>query len=260
MNKESNAYIILFSVIMVVIVGVGLAVIAQITKPNYIKNQEIEKKQNILSSVGIRVSPSEAEATYNKHITGSVVFKQDGSVVDGQDAFLVDLAKELKKPEADQFYTLFFCSKDNESFYIIPMRGKGLWDAVWGFVAVNNDGITIAGAMFDHKGETPGLGAEISKEGFQKQFLGKKIVDASGEFKGVEVAKQGKYPEGYEHSVDGISGGTITSNGVSDMIQKYLKAFQAYMKVNVSAIPAPQPEPETLDTLETTLIEADTIN
>lgn len=233
MNRESNAYIILFSAVMVVVVGVSLALIAQVTKPNFIKNQRLEKMQNILSSVNIQVSPSEAEAAYEKYITGSVVYKMDGTLVEGVDAFeQVDLAKELKKPEDQQYFPLYECTKEDGKYFIIPMRGKGLWDAIWGYVAIKDDAATIAGAVFDHKGETPGLGAEIAKTPFQEQFPNKKIVDASGVFTGIEVAKAGKHPAGYEHGVDGISGGTITSNGVNDMLMKYLKAFRNYIEKN----------------------------
>lgn len=233
MNRESNAFIILFSVVMVIVVGVSLALIAQVTKPNYIKNQRLEKMQNILSSVNIKVSPSEAKSAYNKYITGSVVYKSDGTLVEGVDAFeQVDLAKELKKPDDQQFFPLYECSKEDGKYFIIPMRGKGLWDAIWGYVAIKEDAVTVAGAVFDHKGETPGLGAEIAKSIFQDQFPGKKILDANGNFTGIEVAKVGKNPPGYEHGVDGISGGTITSNGVNDMLKKYLQAFRNYIEKN----------------------------
>lgn len=248
MNRESNAYIILFSVIMVVVVGVSLALIAQVTKPNFIKNQRLEKMQNILSSVNIRVSPSEAESAYKKYITGSVVYKSDGTLVEGVDAFeQVDLAKELKKPDDQQFFPLYECSKEDGKYFIIPMRGKGLWDAIWGYVAIKEDAVTVAGAVFDHKGETPGLGAEIAKSIFQDQFSGKKILDATGNFTGIEVAKAGKNPAGYEHGVDGISGGTITSNGVNDMLMKYLQAFRYYIvKNNVLQSVVEQPVIEEL--------------
>lgn len=233
MNRESNAYIILFSVVMVVVVGVSLALIAQVTKPNFVKNQRLEKMQNILSSVNIQVPPSEAEAAYEKYITGSVVYKFDGSLVEGVDAFeQVDLAKELKKPDDQQYFPLYECTKEDGKYFIIPMRGKGLWDAIWGYVAIKDDAVTVAGAVFDHKGETPGLGAEIAKPDFQNQFPNKKILDVSGNFTGIEVAKAGKNPEGYEHGVDGISGGTITSNGVNDMLIKYLQAFRNYIDKN----------------------------
>lgn len=235
MNKESNSYIITFSVVMVIVMGVMLALVAQFTKPFQDKNVKLEKMQNILSSVNINVTREEAEESYKKYITSSFVYKADGSIVEGQDAFNVDLAAELKKPEDQQVYPLFICNKDGEQLYIVPMRGKGLWDAIWGYVSLKSDGKTIAGATFDHKGETPGLGAEIKETWFEERFIGKSIVDGNGTFKSIGVVKAGKIPADSpdaHYNVDAISGGTMTSNGMHDMLRKYFQAFVNYVQKN----------------------------
>lgn len=236
-NTESNGYTILFSVIMVVVVGVSLAMVAQFTAPFQEKNIEEEKKQNILAAVNVRVNRSEAAVNYDKYIVKeeSVVFNSQGEKVEGTEPFDIDLAAELKKPEDQQQYPLFVAKLDDgKKYFIIPMRGKGLWDAIWGYVSVSEDGLTVAGATFDHKGETPGLGAEIAQPNFQSQFPGKKIVSPDGEFKSISVNKPGKNPPGYEYGVDGISGGTITSNGVNDMLIKYFKAYRNYVEKNAT--------------------------
>lgn len=238
LSKESNAYTILFSVIMVVVVGTVLALVAQYTKPFQDENIKKEKMQSILSSVGVDVSRSEAPEAFAKYIQSGFVYKNDGSFVDSistkleeSQAFKLDLAVELKKPLEEQSFPLFICNKDGKKLYIIPMRGKGLWGPVWGYVAIESDLNTVAGASFGHKGETPGLGAEIEKPIFQDQFPGKKLTDASGVLKGVTVVKKGKaVPGEEEYSVDGISGGTITSNGVKAMLEKYFAAFKEFAK------------------------------
>lgn len=235
MNKESNGYIITFSIIMVVVMGVMLALVAQFTKPFQDNNVKQEKMQNILSSVNITVSRAESEEAYKKYIVESYVYNANGEIQEGQNAFDINLASELKKPEDQQVYPLFICDKDGERFYIVPMRGKGLWDAIWGYVSFNADGKTIAGTTFDHKGETPGLGAEIAQKPFQLQFVGKSIVDEAGNFKSIGVVKAGKIPSGSpeaNYNVDAISGGTMTSNGVNDMLRKYFQAFVNYMQKN----------------------------
>lgn len=250
MNKENNVYIIVFSVIMVVVVGVSLAFVAQFTKPFQDANIRLEKMQNILSSVGIIVDRTTAEETYNKYITKSEVYKVDGSLQEGVDAFGIDLANELKKPEDQQLFPIYECKKEDGNYFILPMRGKGLWGPIWGYVSLKDDGITVAGAVFDHSGETPGLGAEISKTPFQEQFINKEIVDESGQFVSITVAKPGKLPEGYEYGVDGISGGTLTSVGVHNMLHRYLQAFRNYVEKNNILSPVTPTTNMTNDTLQ----------
>ena len=227
-NKESNVYTFIFAIGLVAVVGVGLTLLYSFVKPRQDMNIRLEKMQNILKSAKIEVSREEAEENFNQYIVKQVVIDYQGKEVEGGNAFDVDLAKEIKKPEQEQRYPLYVCDKEGEKYYIIPMRGKGLWGPVWGFVSLKDDFNTIFGATFDHKTETPGLGAEISETEFQQQFEEKKINNENGEFISIDVAKKGKYPSDYPHSVDGISGGTITSNGVDAMLEKYLGAFQIY--------------------------------
>ena len=123
---------------------------------------------------------------------------------------------------------MFIAEKDGSEFYVIPLRGAGLWDAIWGYIALDQDLNTIKGVVFDHKGETPGLGAEITQAWFQERFHDKKIEDASGDFVGVSVLKSGS--QGNDNAVDAISGATITSRGVEDMIKERLAHYLPYFK------------------------------
>jgi Na+-transporting NADH:ubiquinone oxidoreductase subunit C len=189
----------------------------------------VAKKIDILKSVNVVSTPKDAIEKYEKYIgKNSFVLNIDGQKVDG-DAFTVDLEKELKKDPKERQYPIFECDIDGSTKYIIPVRGKGLWGPIWGYISLNDDRKTIYGATFGHKGETPGLGAEIAKPEFQKQFAGKTIFDNNGKFTSVLVEKStdtSKDP----HAVDAISGGTITSKGVQAMLQDCLSGYEKFLK------------------------------
>ncbi len=230
MNKQGNTYTFLYASAMVIIVAAVLAFISEALKDRQNKNVEIAKKIDILRSVNIISDANTAEELYEKHIgSNTKVINIEGEEIKGN-AFDVDMAKEVRKDPKDRNYPLYICKLDNgEEKLIIPLRGKGLWGPVWGYVSLNKDKTTVFGATFDHKGETPGLGAEISKPEFQDPFVGKTIFDQSGTFTSIAVLKGGK-AEGNDHAVDAISGGTITSNGVSAMLKECLKGYRTYLK------------------------------
>lgn len=226
----SNRYTFIYAAVMVIIVAVLLSVVAIQLKPYQEKNIRTEKMQNILIAVNIESTTKNAEELYNKYITETLVINNKGEVVQGVKAFTVDLATELKKAPEKTNWPVYICTFDNgEKNYIVPVRGKGLWGPVWGYVAFGKDLNTITGSMFDHKSETPGLGAEINTRKFQEQFIKKQIFDTTGKFTSIHIIKPGT-KELDIHSVDGISGGTITSNGVADMLQHCLKQYEAYFK------------------------------
>jgi Na+-transporting NADH:ubiquinone oxidoreductase subunit C len=220
---------------MVVVVAVLLATASISLGPYQAKNVRLEKMQNILGSVGITSTADEAEGMFAKYIISQVVLNNKGEVVNnGISAFDIDLKKELDKTKTGQsdkqMFPLFVCNKDDKLYYIIPIRGKGLWGPIWGYLSLEDDKNTVHGASFGHKGETPGLGAEIEKESFQKQFVGKKILDENGKFASVKVVKGGADP-GNPHEVDAISGATVTSNGVTEMLGRTLKSYIPYFKL-----------------------------
>ncbi|MEO8569368.1 MAG: NADH:ubiquinone reductase (Na(+)-transporting) subunit C [Ginsengibacter sp.] len=234
MNKNSSGYTLFFSSVMVVLVAVLLALAAISLGPYQAQNVKTEKMQNILASIGIKSNAKKAEKLFNQYIKQQVVLNKKGEpVTNNINAFDIDLKKELDKAktgEADkQLFPLFVFNKDGNLYYIIPVRGKGLWGPIWGYVALEGDMNTVHGASFGHKGETPGLGAEIETEEFQKQFVGKKIFDESGNFVSIKVVKGGAAPED-THGVDAISGGTITSNGVTEMLKRTLGSYISYFK------------------------------
>ena len=176
MDVNKNSYTFGFAVVMVVIVASLLAIAAISLKPFQEKNVVAEKRQNILTTIGIEVSREEAASAYQKNISDSYVLNYKGEVVEGE-AFDVDLGVEVKKSKEEQQLPIFVSEKEGKKTYILPMRGKGLWGPIWGYLALKEDMSTISGAVFDHKSETPGLGAEISLGWFQEPFIGKTIYD-----------------------------------------------------------------------------------
>ena len=225
MDINKNSYTFGFAVIMVIIVAALLSFAAIGLKPYQDRNIVLEKKQNILNSVGINIDRESADTIYSKYILNELVINNKGEEVDGI-AFELDLQKELKKDPDLQSLPLFISEVNGTRRYIIPLRGKGLWGPIWGFISLEDDLDKVFGAVFDHKGETPGLGAEINQAFFQDPFVGKKIFKEN-KFTSIKVVKGGA-PEGDMHSVDGISGGTITSDGVSEMLSERLKMYLPY--------------------------------
>ena len=133
----------------------------------------------------------------------------------------------------DQRFPLYVANVEENTYYIVPLRGAGLWDAIWGYLALKEDKNTIKGAVFDHKAETAGLGAEITKKWFQNRFVGEKILDQNGSLKGIAVSKTNNDPNDIDkedHEVDAISGATITGDGVTDMIIERLVHYMPYFK------------------------------
>jgi len=234
MHKDSNKATFLFSSVMVIVIAIMLSVAAIALGPYQARNTRIEKMENILSSVGINSTSEDAEKNFSKYITSQVVLDSKGEPVNGgAAAFDIDLKKELDKAKTGdqdkELFPLFVCKKEDKTFYIIPVRGKGLWGPIWGFIALEEDMNTVNGVSLGHKSETPGLGAEIETRRFQEKFQGKKILDDEGNFVSVKVVK-GSASSTNKHGVDAISGATITSDGVSEMLQRTLSNYIPYFK------------------------------
>lgn len=239
MNRNGNTYTVIYAAIMVVFVAALLAFASMSLKPRQVRNVEIQKKQSILSSVNIESTTANAEKLYADKIVKQYVVNVKGEQVDG-DAFNIDLKKEFSKPEDKIQLPVFECKTDDGLKYIFELRGTGLWGPIWGFISLDADMNTIYGANFGHQGETPGLGAEIATVKFEKQFNGKTIFDKNGEFMklGTEtlpilVAKVGQNAPA-EHKVDGISGGTITSKGLQQMLKVDFTRYEQFIKKNKS--------------------------
>ena len=228
MDRNGNIYTFMYAAVMVILVAAILASVAMALKPLQTKNIEIEKMQDILSSVNIESTAANAAKLYEEKIRNQYVINSKGEIVEGADAFNVDLKKERAKPQAEQLLPVYECDTEKGLKYILPMRGTGLWGPIWGYVSIDSDMNTIYGATFDHQGETPGLGAEISTKSFQSEFNGKKLFDQSGSLVSVTVKKSGQSAPA-EHSVDGISGGTITSKGLEKMLLDDLNSYRDFL-------------------------------
>ncbi len=225
-GKNSNAYIIFYSTVMVVLVAAVLAFASLSLSERQQENIESEKKCDLLRTIGV---PVENIAEFNKYITSSFCINETGAVVEG-DAFkvLLGLKDEYEKAPAERQLPLFVGNSDGKVRYIIPVYGSGLWGPIWGYIALEDDWSTISGVVFDHKGETPGLGAEIAATPFQSQFVGKTIYK-DGQIVGIKVLKGAGSSSGNNNAVDAISGGTITSRGVETMIISCLNGYAKYI-------------------------------
>ena len=241
-RTDSNLYTVLFAIGMVIVVGALLAFASESLKETITENKRIEKQQNILYAMGVNenegnsanfVSKDKVGEEFSKYITKQIVIQDNNEVEDDQ-AYLIDIKKE-KDLAKDDDYTrrlpLFIGEKEGQTFYIAPIRGKGLWDAIWAYVAMDENMI-VKGAYFDHKGETPGLGANIKERFFMDDFIGEHLM-SDGEFKGINVSKSNGDPKNEDktdHEVDAIAGSTITGDGVSAMIRSELGLYVPYFK------------------------------
>jgi len=216
---------------MVIAVATLLSLAATLLQPAQERNLEIEKKRNMLESINISSTRDNTEDLYDKYINESFVLNSKGEPVDGVDAFTVVLRNEQKKPLEEQYLPVFRAVPDDgEKVIIIPVEGKGLWGPIYGYVSLKSDMNTIYGVNFDHKGETPGLGAEINTTAFESQFHDKKLFDDES-FVSVQVIKGGAAAADI-HGVDAISGGTITSKGLQKMIFDCIQKYDGYLLKN----------------------------
>lgn len=242
-KTDKNSYTIIFAVIMVIVVGSLLAGVAQGLKSKITLNERFEKMQNILYAMDVNdnegdgditfISTDKVEEAFSKYITKQLVI-QGEEVTEDPEAYLIDIKQEetkAKDPNYKRRLPLFVGEKDGKTLYVIPMRGKGLWDAIWGFVAVDKS-LVVQGVFFDHAGETPGLGAEIKQRYFMDDFTGEHILDGDA-FKGITVAKGNNDPVNEnktDNKVDAIAGATITGDGVTAMIKKDMRMYLPYLK------------------------------
>ena len=221
MNTNKNSYIFIYASVMVIIVAFLLAFVSSALKPIQQKNVELDKKKQVLAALNI--FEKDAEAAYNTYVKADQLLNADGTVAAENGGFAVENAavSESQLP-------LYVCEVEGETKYVLPLYGAGLWGPIWGYVALNADKETIYGVYFSHAGETPGLGAEITnREKFQVPFIGKKALNADNEVV-ISVVKNGKV-QNPDTEVDGISGGTITSQGVDAMLKSSIGLYKAFL-------------------------------
>ena len=236
--KNGNLYIVIYSVVMVVVVAVLLSVTALSLQERQNNNILNEKKNAILQSLG-KFENGSATVDYDQFVEAFAV-DSNGNVIEGLGQNeVINMLFDLKGAIDDKTYPVF---KSADGRYVFPVTGNGLWDVIWGYVALEADLNTVSGVVLDHKGETPGLGAEIATPKHQAMYKGKKIFEGS-EFVSVTLKKGGaKNPV---HEVDAITGGTKTSDGVTAMLYDCLKNYLPYIVAETS-IPEPAEE-ETAD-------------
>lgn len=228
---HSNRYTFIYATILSAITAIALAFSAEGLKPFQDANIALDTKTNILRSVReYSTDRATIEKIYADRIQEMVLDAQ-GTVLPNVKTASINLKDEVAKPAAARQLPLYaYTHSDGKKYYIVPMRGVGLWGPIWGYIAIADDFNTVYGATFDHKGETPGLGAEIAELSFQKQFEGKKIMDGD-RFISVNVVKpSAKTDFGTDHRVDGVSGGTITSTGTDRMLKNCIEPYLSYFK------------------------------
>jgi|TARA_B100000745_G_scaffold291148_1_gene230653 Na+-transporting NADH:ubiquinone oxidoreductase subunit C len=233
MDRDSNRHTYLFAGIMVVTIAFVLSFTSESLKELKLDNVKKEKMQNILSTVGVNVTRDESEALYNQYIIEELSLTHNGDIDQEVNAFNIKLALEIKKDLDNQRFPLYIANLDNTKYYIIPLRGNGLWNAIWGYIALKEDINTIEGISFGHEAETAGLGAEITEDWFINSFNDEKILNSNGEFVGIYVSKSNNDPDNIDkndNEVDAISGATVTGDGVSDMIKERLENYLPYFK------------------------------
>ena len=224
MNVNSNAYIILYSVVMVVVVAVLLAVTSLSLQERQQANMLNEKQQQIVKALGENPETS----SYGDVVAQAVMLDKNGKAIDGKSesdifASLSDLTASFEAGE----FPIFTAANGS---VVIPVYGAGLWGPIWGYIALEPDMNTVKGIVMDHSGETPGLGAEITTAKVQSAFVGKTIFEGA-DFVSVAMKKGGATNN---HEVDAISGGTKTCNGVNDMLKAGLEGYLPYINANKS--------------------------
>ncbi len=233
--RQSNLYTIVFIIITSLVAALILSVSSAVLKERQERNAELDVKKNILYAVDLLKKDSDPEKLYKDYIRSSVVNSAGKVLEKSSPAEKINFERELEKQPEDREYPVFMSINDKDgkvSAYCIPIVGKGLWSTLYGYLALETDLKTIKGISFYKHAETPGLGGEIENPEFQRNFYGKKILSESGEFVSVTVLKGKTRPNSPTliHEVDGISGATLTSNGVNKLLRNCLTIYEPYFK------------------------------
>lgn len=234
--RQSNLYIIIYSAILTVVCGGLLALAAEGLKEKQQYNIDMEQKRNILATVITLNDGDDVNALYSKKVKAFVI-DFNGNIKDGMQPKDVNVAAEYKKAPADRLLPVYEFKNESDpnktDNVVLPVFGYGLWNNIWGFVALKSDYNTIQGVKFQHAGETPGLGARIeSDQEVQDRYRGKTIYE-NGNLVSVSMMKgEGKDYSSNPHQVDGMSGATLTAKGVNNMLKDYLASYENYLKKN----------------------------
>jgi Na+-transporting NADH:ubiquinone oxidoreductase subunit C len=234
--RQSNSYIIIYASVLTIVCGGLLALAAEGLKEKQQYNIDMEQKKNILSTVITLEEGADVNAVYSKRVKAFVV-DFEGNVKDGMQPKDINLAGEYKKVPTDRLLPVYEFKSESDpnktEYVVLPVFGYGLWNNIWGFVALKSDFNTIQGVKFQHAGETPGLGARIeSDQEVQDRYKGKMIYE-SGNLVSVTMMKgEGLDYSNDPHQVDGMSGATLTGEGVNNMLKDYFTSYENYLKKN----------------------------
>lgn len=235
-KKNSNKYIILYIGGLVVVVAAILAFVATSLQSRQYANILLEKKSSILNALGVEVDRGSSKAfieeSYEKHITDSYMVDMDGNRVNSKNGDeVLKMLDDLRSLFASgtEFPVFEGYNELGQRGFIFPLTGSGLWGPIWGYIALEEDCNTIIGAVLDHAKETPGLGAELSHKEFYDQFAGKQIFNAD-QFVSITLTKGHGSSQNNPNAIDAISGGTLTSNGIRDMISNCLGAYKGFFQ------------------------------
>lgn len=231
LNTNSNTYTIIYSSIIVVVVAFLMAFVFQALKPAQDANVALDKKKQILAALNIRdLTDEQAAAEYAKDITADKIIDATGKTVSkgsegGEECGFKLNSADYKAGKL----ALFVCKVNGETKYVMPVYGMGLWGPIWGYIAVNADKTTVFGAYFNHESETAGLGAEIKDNAaWQEQFKGKKIFKNGSDNVALSVLKKSDVKDPTTQC-DGVTGATLTSNGVSAMLKDCLSKYKTFL-------------------------------
>ena len=228
-NTNSNVYTIVYASVMVIIAAFLLAFVASVLKSPQEANIANDKRGQILSSLNIR-NVNDVTDEYNKVILHDLILDANGQVIKEDGGFQVESKDITAKNPADKKLPLYVAKVNNDTIYVVPLYGRGLWGGISGYLALKKDFDTVFGSYFTHESETAGLGARIVEEEFQEKFIGKKAFSDST-FQKVALVLSKKI-ENPDHEVDAITGATLTSNGVSEMFQTSLLPYQKFFSAN----------------------------
>lgn len=230
-DTNANGYTLIYSVVIVVVVAFLLAFVFKALKPMQDVNVALDKKKQLLYALDVRdITDEEAAAKYKKLVLADEIIDVNGNVLKkgeqgGEKAGFLLNSADYKAGRL----ALYICRVDGQTKYILPVYGMGLWGPISGYIALNDDKNTVYGAYFNHEGETAGLGAEIKdNRAWQEQFRGKKIFAKDGQHNKValSVVKQIEDPT---TQVDVVTGATLTSNGVTDMLAEGLSKYLVFL-------------------------------
>jgi Na+-transporting NADH:ubiquinone oxidoreductase subunit C len=259
--RQSNLYIILFAAGLTIVLGALLSTAAVVLGPIQKVQVELDTRKKILSAVMPIQKGDDILSIYGERVS-SIVVNIDGEEVATDEAGdpivaeNIDIGRQFKRAPEDRLYPVFkFHSADdpeNIEAYIIPVFGNGLWDRIWGYIALETDLNTVRGVVFDHKAETPGLGARITDEAVQERYREKRIFNEIGELVSITMVKAEAGPTAAvslydEYHVDGLSGATMTAVGVNNMLRNYFTYYKSYFeRVAAEREEAQVPDPDTI--------------